>query len=271
MFKHNGIYYLCYCAPGTEFDTYSVGVYRGSSPLGDFVYQENNPIITKRYGIIRGPGHGCVVNGPDNTIWIFYTCTLCYAHGTERRVGMDPVGIDENGNLFTAGASEIPQFAPGVLANPQNGNGAGMLPLSFRRPCEASSTAPGRDALYAFDDSMLTWWQPSAEDEKPWISVQFRTPFEVKAFRIIWRDVGLDYRNGVLPGPFCYTVEAKMPDEDWQVIFDMRENKRDMVLDYQVLPDTVLAKEVRLVLHGAPAGITPGVISFTVFGDCPDE
>ena len=61
MFKHGEDYYLTYCAPGTEFSTYAMGAYRGKGPLGPFRYQENNPILSKKYGIVRGPGHGCLL------------------------------------------------------------------------------------------------------------------------------------------------------------------------------------------------------------------
>ena len=72
----------------------------------------------KPYGLVRGAGHGSIVAGPDNTYWIFYTCLFGYNYKYERRVCMDVLGIDENGELYCPELSETPQFAPGVIKNP---------------------------------------------------------------------------------------------------------------------------------------------------------
>ncbi len=271
MFKHGEEYYLTYCAPGTEFSTYAMGAYRGKGPLGPFRYQENNPILSKKYGIVRGPGHGSIVEGPGKTLWAFYTCTLCYHHNAERRIGMDPLGIDEQGNLYVREATEIPQWAPGLTALPEMGNGCGLLPVTFRRGTSASSAAPGRDALYATDDSLLTWWQPSADDLHPHLTVHTGTAFELYAVRIIWREIGLDYDAGVLPGPMRYRILTRNPDGGWETVLDASENDTELTIDYRPLEKVVRSKEIRLEILGAPAGIQPAVISFTAFGLCPGQ
>ena len=171
MFKHAGHYYLTYSAPGTQFSSYGMGVYTADSPLGPYQYAARNPILRDTEGLVRGPGHGCLVKGPQDTIWAFYTCTRCYHHNFERRIGMDPAGFDADGNLFVRGASETPQWAPGVLARPQDGNATGLLPVTIRRSPTASSAAPGRDPLYAVDNTLTTWWQAAEDDAAPWHSV----------------------------------------------------------------------------------------------------
>ncbi|MDX9975786.1 MAG: family 43 glycosylhydrolase, partial [FCB group bacterium] len=109
MVKVGSRYFLTYAAPGTEWRTYGMGTYVSDAPLGEFRYQARNPILRQTAGLIRGPGHGCIVKGPRDTLWAFYTCTVCYEHIFERRIGMDPAGIDADGNLFVRPASEIPQ------------------------------------------------------------------------------------------------------------------------------------------------------------------
>lgn len=269
MFKHGENYYLTYCAPGTEFSTYAMGAYRGKGPLGPFRYQENNPILSKKYGIVRGPGHGSIVEGPGKTLWAFYTCTLCHYHNAERRIGMDPLGIDERGNLYVKEATEIPQWAPGLTAAPEEGNGCGLLPVTFRRGTSASSSAPGRDPLYATDDSMLTWWQPDQEDNHPWLQVHTGTAFELYAVRIIWREVGLDYDAGVTPGPMRYRIAARGESGEWITVLDASQNQTELTIDYRPLERVVRANQIRLDILETPAGIQPGVLNFTVFGLCP--
>ena len=44
----------------------------GKSPLGPFVPQKNNPILRSTTGLVTGTGHGCVVEGPHDSLWAFY-------------------------------------------------------------------------------------------------------------------------------------------------------------------------------------------------------
>ena len=269
MFKRGGRYYLICSSAGTEFSTYSMcAYYSDEGPLGRFVQQKNNPITQHRCGLVRGAGHGCIVDGPDDTIWAFYTCTLCYTHCFERRIGMDLMGINEDGELFCPGITETPQYGPGVISEPLMGNDTGLLPLTFRRRAHirASSCVEGRNPLYAFDDSLLTWWQPAVGDLERWIDVNLEAPYVIAASRVIWRDIGMDYDNAVFPGPYQYIIKGQKPESDeWITLLDMSQNVEDYNIDYRCFSPGCYLK-VRLEITGAPQGITPGVISFTVFG-----
>ena len=50
MLKHNGTYYLTYCAPGTEWRSYAMGTYTSRQPLGPFAYPPRNPILRDTEG-----------------------------------------------------------------------------------------------------------------------------------------------------------------------------------------------------------------------------
>ncbi len=266
MYKRNGTYYLTYCAPGTELSTYAMGAYKSRSPLGGFEPQRNNPITQKKYGIVRGPGHGCVVDGPSDSIWVFYTCTMCYTHPFERRIGYDCAYIDENGDLCVTEVTEIPQWVPGLKSDAYLDNNTDLLPLTFRQPVSASSFVYGREPIYATDDSMLTWWEPEKGDQNPTISVSFgKSYYSLYSVRLIWRDVGIDIGKNILPGAFGYVVEAQGEDDEWTIVLDKSMSEDDFNIDYQVF-DEMNAKAVRLRITKSPDGITPGVISFCVFG-----
>lgn len=266
MYKRNGIYYLTYCAPGTEWITYAMGAYKSSSPLGPWEYMSTSPFLIKTHGIVKGTGHGCIVDGPNDTVWAFYTCCMCYGGMFERRIGYDPISFDENGNIIPKTPTDVPQWAPGIKSEPHLDNSAGLLPLTQHKKCSASSCAPGRDALYAVDDSMLSWWQPAENDSSPSLKVKISDhAMEIRSVRIIWRDVGLDVKNNYLPGPFGYALYALTENNEWICVLDKRDNAIDMVVDYTpVLP--VRATAVRLDITSAPEHIAPGIINFTVFG-----
>ena len=259
MYKHNGVYYLTYCAPGTEFASYAMGAYTSDQPLGGFKPQKNNPFAFKNAGLIRGSGHGCVVDGPNGTIWAFYTSICNFLHSFERIIGMDEVVIDENGEL-SCKVTEIPQPTPGTHENP------GLIPLTFRRDASATSSAPGREPIYGLDDSVLTWWQPDRNDPAPVYSVNLRVPFTVCASRLLWREVGLDYQKGVLPEPIRYVIQGFRPDTgEWVTLVDESKNTRDMKIDYQTFEPVVIDK-ARLLLTPHKGEFQPGLISFTLFG-----
>ena len=183
---------------------------------------------------------------------------------------MDPLGMDEDGELFCPKTTETPQYAPGVLKHPENGNDAGWLPLTFMQRPYASSCAPGRDAIYAADDSILTWWQPAADDREPTItySLGYATRFHIRAVRLIWRDIGMETLDGINPGPFRYVIEYSplAALSSWETLIDASDNTEDLCIDYRETED-VKAFGVRLRILGAPDGITPGLVSLTAFGN----
>ncbi|MGM9624830.1 MAG: family 43 glycosylhydrolase, partial [Eubacteriales bacterium] len=230
MKKIGNRYYLMHSGSGTEYSTYANGIaYSDEGPLHGFHPQKNhNPLTYKKHGLLRGAGHGCITDGPGGTLWVFYTSVFCYNHMYERRIGMDPLGIDENGELYCPAVTDTPQYAPGFLAHPELGNGAGWDPLTFMQRPAASSHAPGRDPLYASDDSVLTWWQPEEDDAAPMIVFRLgdATCYRVQAIRLIWRDIGMEVLRGILPGPFRYIIEYA-PDASltvWEMLIDASDS-----------------------------------------------
>ena len=183
---------------------------------------------------------------------------------------MDPVGIDENGELYCPKTTETPQFAPGILPHPEDGNDTGWLPLTFLQRPWASSAAPGRDAIYACDDSVLSWWQPDDADSEPMITWRLGdgTRYHIHAVRMIWRDIEMETLDGIYPGAFRYVVEyaPKSDLSEWRMLIDASENTDDLCVDYRETED-VCAFGIRLRMLGAPQGIKPGLVSLTAFGN----
>ena len=268
MFKRNGIYYLTYGAPATEYSSYAMGSYKGASPLGPWTYMESSPFIEKRHGVVRGPGHGCIVEGPNDTLWVFYTTTICYIDAMERRIGYDPLYIDENGDLVCKNVTETPQWAPGAVSDPVNCGDTGLICVTGRRRAFASSEEKGRSALYATDEDLMSWWEPADGDEMPTLTIPLSYwGMNCCAVRIIWRDVGLSLANGALPGPIKYKLELRDTEEsgEWTTVVDRSDSEKDMIIDYRTFP-TFRANEAKLTVLDWPEGIKPGVMNISVFG-----
>jgi hypothetical protein len=268
MFKRNGTYYLTYAAAGTENRTYAMGCAVGKTPLGPFLPQKNNPILRSTTGLITGTAHGCVVEGPHKSLWAFYTVRAGVVHGFERRLGMDPAYIGEDGELHVRGASSLPQRLPTAAKGAEP---TGWLPLNTGPRTLGSSDSPNLSGRLAVDDDLRTWWQPAADDRAPTLTSTLTTPNAVvRAVRVIWRDVGLNTKRGARAGAFHYRVEVQTAADRWVTVVDRSRSTEDLLIDYRECPATP-GTAARLVILGAPAGITPGVAEFTVFGEVLDR
>ncbi len=265
MTKRNGRYYLQYSGPGTEWKCYAVGCYVSDSPTGPWSYQERNPIlIAPRGSFVNGCAHHSMVEGPNETLWCFYTTLVRVEHAFERRIGMDPAGFDAAGNLFVGGPTETPQFAPGAVADPFSRTDAGWSPVSVNRFARASSHAPGHEATFAIDNEIRTWWEAEPEDAAPWIEVNLDRVWELRAARICFADRGLDYEKGVLPGPYQYRIDVSSDGGSWTSLLDRTDNAVDRHIAYDILPAASAAR-ARLTITGWPAGMRVGVWEFTLF------
>ena len=265
MVKRNGRYYLTYSAAGKECRTYAMGCFVGSSPMGPFLPQKRNPILRTVDGLITGPAHGCIVAGPENQLWAFYSVRAGVAHIYDSRIGMDPAEIDTNGELVVRGATSLPQWLPGKMPSDAKSTDCGWLPINGAMQTLGSTNAPNLWGRLAVDNEMRTWWQPAEGDTKPTLTSAFSAPATINAVRLIWRDIGLDTKNGVLPGPFRYRVELETARDQWTTIIDRSQSAEDLLIDYRECKPTT-GTRARLVIIGWPKGITPGVAEFTVFG-----
>jgi hypothetical protein len=266
MLKRNGTYFLTYSAAGTENRTYAMGCYTAKSPLGPFTPQPRNPIFRTTEGLVTGTAHGCIVAGPEDRLWVFYTLRAGVVHAFERRIGMDRVEMDGNGELFVPPATSCPQWLPGKIPGRQRAAATGWLPINGNQATTGTTDAPNLAGRFAVDNELRTWWQPAEGDAQPMLTSRFSAPATIRAVRIIWRDVGLDSTRGVVPGPFRYRVELETEKGKWTTILDRSGNAEDLLVDYREVTPTP-GLRARLVILGWPKGITPGVAEFTLFGN----
>ena len=268
LLKHHNRYYLIYATPNTQYKNYAMAVaFSDDGPLGKFFYQKKNPLTIHDTGIVTGTGHGCVEHGPNDTLWAFYTVIAPYTHVYERRVGMDRVCVDENGELYCPnGVTDTPQYAPAHEFDDSSlPNAPGWLPLNYYGRPETTSCSPGREGLYASDGSVLTFWLPAFDDTIPALTYNLDMPCLVCATRIFWHEDGLNYDTGALPGPIGFRIDGALNGK-WHCLLDCTDNDTDYNIDYREIHTPSVCDQIRLVITAAPCGIHPGVIDFTIFG-----
>jgi hypothetical protein len=270
MFKGGGKYWLTYSAPGTN-PMYCMGAYVGNGPLGPFEYASHNPILDGRNGrFVQGAGHGCIVPGPGGTLWAFYTCHIQIHHLFERRIGMDPAGFDEQGRLFICRPSDTPQWAPGSRPHPEQGNATGWQPVTFRERITASSYLPGREPGRASDLNPQSWWQATPQDASPWIEADLYSAQSVRAFRLHWKEPGLDYDAGIAPTPMRWRLLGRKETTDpWESLADHSNGSGDWLIAYHELREPQSLRYLRLELAEHPGPIGVGLIDFSIFAEIP--
>ncbi len=287
MIKHNDTYYLEYSASGTQWLSYATGVYTSKSPLGPFTYAPGNPILRNTTGIVTGTAHGCVVKGPDGNFWQFYTIVLANPPGG-RRIGMDPVGFDKDGNLFVRGPSETPQWAPGVVDDPARQNDSGSIPLTvnkvraMRAQSTFSSQRPGHEAPYAVDNSNGTWWEPAEDDKQPSLTLDlgaatefdYVQQFMIDSCRIEFITGGRGFgRQSATSRPanttiaHQYKIEASTDGTTYTTVLDKTDNNVTKYIEFEEIPPTA-CRFVRLIITDWPriSNLNLGIMEFTVFG-----
>jgi xylan 1,4-beta-xylosidase len=288
MFEHNGTYYLEYSASGTEWLTYATGIYMAKSPLGPFTYMPGNPLLRQTHGVNTGPGHGSIIQGPDGNWWQFYL-TVLPDPPSGRRVGMDPVAFGNDGRMFVRDGvpSETPQWAPGVVRNPEQNGDSGSIPLTFgkTRGIKVSSESAGREAGYALDNFNGTWWSPAEADSQPSMTLDLLAippfkPYTIDSSRIQFHAISIplargNAQNAARPEDaaftgspaFRYKIEASENGANYTTVVDKTNND---VTRYTEFDDfkPALARYVRLTFTDWPRSPNQplGVVEFTVFG-----
>ena len=278
MDKHCGRYYLQYACPGTQYNTYSDGVYVSDSPLGPFTLAESNPFSYKPGGFLPGAGHGSTMQDEQGNWWHTATMRISMNHDFERRVGIWPAGFDADGELFcNQRYGDWPMNVSGLRQDPWR-NPAWML-LSVGKQAEASSWTEGHTPEKALEENVQTWWQAQTADRDEWLQLDLGQVFDVHAVQINFADDKLDIP---CPGPIVggsqaryieerdlltqWKLECSPDGETWTVVEDKSQAQTDLSHDLIVREEGFRARFLRLSGMAVPYGQKPCVSGLRVFG-----
>ncbi len=275
MDKHDGKYYFQYAAPGTQYNTYSDGVYVGESPLGPFTLAENNPYSYKPGGFLPGAGHGSTMQDERGSWWHAATMRISVNHDFERRVGLWPAGFDKDGELF---CNQRYGDWPMVVDGDPWRDPAWML-LSAGKAATASSFVPGHEPSLATEENVQTWWRAAGNGRDEWLSVDLGKTFEIHAVQVNFADDNLDIPcpGEIRPGSQARYIEEKdyatqwklegsIDGRSWFVIEDKSEAATDLSHDLILCEEGFAARSLRLSNMAVPYGQNPCVSGLRVFG-----
>ncbi len=218
--KHDGIYYMQYGAPGTEFNVYADGVYTSKSPLGPYQYAPNNPISFKPGGFINGAGHGSTVAGPQNQYWHFTSMAVGVNIGWERRIGMFPTYFDKENLMYCdTYFGDYPHYAPEIPG--MQGQFTGWMLLSYKKPVKASSALADYSAENLTDENVKTFWVAAKNDSSQWVEIDLQN-----------NDYQSDLYGRVSDMHQRYFIEGSEDGKKWTVLVDRSKSFKDVPNDY---------------------------------------
>ena len=275
MDKQNGRYYLQYACPGTQYNTYSDGVYVSSSPLGPFTLAGNNPYSYKPGGFLPGAGHGSTMRDKKGAWWHTATMRISMNHDFERRVGIWPAGFDADGELFCN--QRYGDWPMTVEGDPWR-DPAWML-LSAGKKATASSFTEGHEPEKATEENVQTWWRASTTDRTEWLQIDLGRDFDVHAIQINFADDKIDIP---CPGQIVGGSQARYIEErdlatqwkltgsadgkDWFVIEDKSDVQTDLTHDLILREEGIRVRFLRLSDMAVPYGQQSCISGLRVFG-----
>jgi hypothetical protein len=266
MTKYNGNYYLQYAGPGTEFKSYSDGVYVSEKPLGPFTLAQHNPVSYKPEGFVAGAGHSSTFQDKHGNYWHISTMTISQKHMFERRLGLFPAFFDKDGAFHVHTTfGDFPFKMPTKKINSPEEIFPGWMLLSYKKPVEVSSELPEHPKDFATDEEIRTFWSARTGNKGEWINLDLQRECTVNAVQINYYEKDSKLM-GRAPGIYYqYLLEYSSDNKTWKAIADKTKNETDAPHDYIELTTAVKARYVRLTNYRVPDG-TFTLAGFRIFG-----
>jgi len=266
MNKIGSGYFLQYACPGTEFMSYSDGVYVSDNPLGPFKLQKHNPFSYKPGGFICGAGHGSTFTDRYGNLWHIATTVISVNHMFERRLGLFPVFQDKDGIVYTwTGYGDYPFLIPEKKITRPSDLSTGWSLLSYNKKITASSALALCSPELACDENIKTFWSAGTETPGEWLESDMGKEYTVNALQINFAESGSKVKGRTVDCYYQYKVEYSQDNTNWNTLTDKTFIKQDFSHDF-IMPETpVKARFIRLTCTHVPSGYF-AVSDLRVFG-----
>ena len=279
MNKFGGKYYLQYAAPGTEYNIYADGVYVSDRPLDGFCYAENNPYSYKPGGFITAAGHGSTFSDKYGNLWHAASMLIGVGHRFERRLGLFPAGIDEDGELFcNQRYGDFPVAVEQRKFDPWKEPDCFLL--SYGKAATASTQERGHPASFAVNECIRNWWRAEKEDAAPWLTVDLGAVCFVSAVQVNFSDElagrlipdGADAVIGMYESRYIedrpqkteWFLEGSADGIKYILLADKRGTGSD--LPHDLIQTEGMFRYIRLTVVKMPYGQQAAVSGLRVFG-----
>ena len=266
MNKYDNTYYLQYAGPGTQFKSYSDGVYIAESPLGPFRLAEHNPVACKPEGFVSGAGHGSTFADKYGNFWHVGTITISTKHMFERRLGLFPGFFDCDGTLYIdTRFGDYPMIIPDRRIMNAEEIFLGWMLLSYKKNVTVSSFAEGHSPDLMTDEDIRTYWSAQSGNPNEWSVVDLGELRDVYALQINFAEhltTVLGRKEGLC---YQYIIESSPDKQNWKMLLDKSKNQLDNSHDYTQLEQKVNCRYLRITNKRVADG-NFALSGFRVFG-----
>lgn len=266
MNKIRGRYYLQYAGPGTEFKSYADAVYVADQPLGPYKLQEHNPFAIKPEGFAAGAGHGSTFADKYGNYWHIGTITISQKHMFERRLGLFPVFIDNNGTLYS-----ITKYGdyPMIMPEKKIGKFKDIFPdwmlLSYGRHLEVSSSIDSLPPSHVTDENIRTYWAAVSGEEGEFAILDLGSTCTVNAIQVNFAEHAANIYGREKDISHKFTIESSEDKENWEMQIDASTNTSDNTHSYFQLPSKISCRYVKITNIEVPDG-NFALSGFRIFG-----
>jgi hypothetical protein len=256
MTKHNGVYYLQYASPGTEFRGYADGVYTATSPRGPFTYAQYSPFSFKPTGFATGAGHSATFQDKNGRWWHISTMRISIKHDFERRLGIFPVQFDADGQMHSNTLfGDYPMLIPSERKDDGVALGVGWMLVSYGKRATASSSMDTLGPEKAFDEDIRTLWSARTANPGEWLSVNLGKKCRIDAVQVNFGEQEATALGRATELYHQYKLEWSADGKEWQTLADRSANRTDVPHDYIQLAEPVVAQYVKITnVHMAGGG-----------------
>ncbi|WP_201301065.1 family 43 glycosylhydrolase [Sunxiuqinia indica] len=264
--KYRGKYYLQYAGPGTEFKSYSDGVYVAGSPLGPYKIAKHNPFAYKPEGFAAGAGHGSTFKDKYGNYWHVGTMSISMKHPFERRIGLFPTFFDEDGELYSVTKfGDFPIQIPGEKVTSFDDVFPEWMLLSYNKPVQVSSSIDSLPASNMVNEDIRTYWSAKTGSENEWAVIDLEKSYDVYAIQINFAEHETniyDRPDGVF---HRYVIDYSVDNNNWKILIDQSQNQNDRSHAYFQLPEKETCRYLRIKNIEVPDG-NFAISGFRVFG-----
>lgn len=170
MLHYRGKYYI--------FASMTLGVWVSE----DLVHWKNHRLPDN-----TGAGHGSTMTDQQGNMWHASTMRISVNHRFERRVGIWPAGLDQDGELFcNQRYGDWPMSVEAIKMDPWR-NPDWYL-LSYGKKMIASSFDEDKTPDLAADENIRTWWRAASSRPGEWIQMDLGSEKEVHGIQVNFAD-----------------------------------------------------------------------------------
>ncbi len=252
MIKVDGLYYLQYAAPGTEFDIYCNSCYVSTSPLGPFTCMPDNPFSIKPRGFINSAGHGHTFRDKYGNFWHVASMLVGVREAYERRLGLFPTFFD-NGYMHSRTVfTDYPFILPDKKVDfSKEDLSTGFNLLSLNKTATASSSKSGYGPEKATDEYVKTWWAAASGNVGEWFQMDLGKQERINAVQVAFADDSFNsFRDDVNIPVYRYTVSYSTDGNNWLPLIDRSQNTKDQIYEMIMLDNPVYARYVKVENKG---------------------